>query len=99
MVWHQIGVFRNERSRWKDADFAYAHALTLKPDMADTYFARAKNMLEWGIQDEQAQRRAQAIEHIRQARVYAVTSLGLRYPTARMLLGLIEEALQSVGAG
>jgi hypothetical protein len=96
VVWHQLGVFHNERQRYAQAEATYAQALALQPDMADTYYARAKNLREWGLAlltSADAGERAEGVAHLRQARVHALTSLGLHYPPASMLLALIQAAL------
>ena len=97
-VWHQIGVFNNERQRFAYSDDAYGRALALWPDKANTYFNRAKNQWEWGLTDGRAGHRDSAIAHLRQARIYAATSVGMDYPTANGLLRDIEDVLQKLGA-
>ena len=96
IVWKQIGVFNNERQRYAYAEDAYRRALSFQPDMADTYFNRGKNEWEWGKAEAQAGHREAALEHLRQGRVYAVTSLGMNDPTAQRLLQVIEESLAIV---
>jgi serine/threonine protein kinase len=96
-VWHQIGEFNRERTRYAHAEDAYGRALTLQPDMADTYFNRALNQAQWGLADMDSGHQDAAIAHLRQARVYAITSLGMDDPTAGGLLRNIEEILQQLG--
>jgi hypothetical protein len=97
-VWHQIGVLNNERGRYAHAEDAYARSLTLKADKAETYFARAKNQAQWGLAELEAGHHDAGIEHLRQARVHAVTSLAMNYPTAQRLLKFIEDDLAQFGA-
>ena len=97
-VWHQIGEFNRERKRYAHADDAYGRALKLQPDMADTYFNRALNQAQWGENDARARRRDDAVAHLRHARVYAITSLGMDDPTAAGLLRNIEDILRELGA-
>ena len=65
--------------------------------MADTYFNRALNQMQWGIDEARAHNLDAAIAHLRQARVYAITSIGMDDPTAKRLLTTIEETLQKLG--
>jgi serine/threonine-protein kinase len=97
-VWHQIGAFNNERQRFAYADDAYGRALTLQPAMADTYYNRARNEAQWGIAEGRAGRPDAAIAHLRQARVYAITALGMNLPPAGGLLQNIEDVLRQLGA-
>ena len=97
VVWHQIGAFNNELKRYAYADDAYAHALKLQPDRADTYYNRARNEAQWGEAEAHASHREAAIAHLRQARVYAITSIGMHDPTADRLLKTIEKVLQQLG--
>jgi serine/threonine protein kinase len=97
-VWHQIGVLNNERGRYAHAEDAYARSLALKADKAETYFARAKNQAQWGLAELEAGHHDAGIEHLRQARVHAVTSLAMNYPTAQRLLKFIEDDLAQFGA-
>ena len=96
-VWHSIGVLNKERKRYAYAEDAYARALKLQPDMADTYKNRSLNQAEWGMTEAEAGHREAAIAHLRQARVFAATSHLLGDPTAQRLLKLIEEALANLG--
>ena len=96
-VWHQIGAFNNERQRFAYADDAYTRALKLQPNMADTYYNQARNQAQWGIAEERAGRHDSAIAHLRQARVYAITSLGMNLPPAGGLLQNIEDILRQLG--
>ena len=96
-VWHQIGIFNKQRQRYAYADDAYGRALKYQPDMADTYFNRALNQMQWGIDEARAHNLDAAIAHLRQARVYAITSIGMDDPTAKRLLTTIEETLQKLG--
>ena len=89
-VWHQIGVFNSARGRYAHAENAYDRALNLEHDMADTFFARGNNLRKWGLAEERAGHRAAALEHLHQARIHAVTSLGMNYPPARRLFDAIE---------
>ena len=98
IVWKQIGIFNYERKRYDYADDAYARALALWPDMADTYFNRSLSEAVWGEAEAQAGHRETAIAHLRQARVYAATSLGMSDPTAERLLQVIEANLRKLGA-
>ena len=98
LVWKQIGVFNSERQRFAYADDAYDRALKLQPDLADTYFNRALNQRNWGLADGRAGRYDTAIAHLRQARIYAATALGMHLPPADRLLQDIEEILQRLGA-
>ena len=97
-IWHQLGVLNNERERFAHAEDAYARALAIEPNMADTYFARANNQFEWGIAEANAQHFTSSIAHLRQARVYAATSVGMNYPMAHGLLKDVETILQRVSA-
>ena len=97
-VWHQLGIFHSQRGHWVESDAAFARALALKPDMPDTYHARALNLLNWARDDVRGGRREDAIAHLRQARVQIVTSLGMDYPPARGLLETIEKALRALGS-
>ena len=97
-VWHQLGVFNSARGRYAYAEDAYDRALKLASDMTDTYFARANNLRRWGLADERIGNREAAMAHFHQARVYAVTSLGMNYPPARRLFEAIESDLQRVEA-
>ena len=97
-VWHQIGIFNARHDRYAHAEDAYGRALKLQPNMSDTYFMRASNQQKWGIAELRAGRREAGIEHLRQARVFAITSLGLGDPTAQRLLDTIEDALRRSGA-
>ncbi len=96
-VWNQIGAFNNERERYAYAEDAYARAIALKPDKADTYFNRSKNQAEWGLDEARHGRRDTGIEHLRQGRVFAITSIALGDPTAQRLLENIEGALRQLG--
>jgi serine/threonine protein kinase len=96
-VWHQIGAFNNERKRYAYAEDAFARALTLQPDMADTYYSRAINQAQWGQTEWNAGQRESGIAHLRQARVLVVTAVAMKYPPAARLLHDIEEALRSYG--
>jgi serine/threonine protein kinase len=96
-VWTQIGVFNDERKRFDYADDAYGRALKLQPDKADTYYNRANNQAQWAIVEAQAGRRETAIAHLRQARVYAITALGMNLPPAGGLVRTIEEMLRKLG--
>jgi serine/threonine-protein kinase len=97
-VWWAIGAFNNERKRYAHADDAYARALKLQPDLANAYYCRALNQAQWGFHEARAGHHDAAIAHLRQARVYAVTSLGMNEPTSRGLLPDIEDALHKLGA-
>ena len=96
-VWHQIGLHNNNRQRYAHAEDAYGRALALQPEMADTFLNRAKNQAQWGLAEIDAGRRDSGIAHLRQARVFAVTSLGLNYPSAQVLINAIEETLRQLG--
>ena len=96
-VWNQIGVFNRQRKRYAHADDAYRRSLELQPDKADTYYNRAINQWKWGMEEADAGRRGAAVAHLRQGRVYAVTSLGMSLPTAGGLLRDIEDALRHLG--
>ena len=96
-VWNQIGAFNNERERYAYDEDAYARAIALKPDKADTYFNRSKNQAEWGLDEARHGRRDTGIEHLRQGRVFAITSIALGDPTAQRLLENIEGALRQLG--
>ncbi|HET9979099.1 MAG TPA: protein kinase [Ktedonobacterales bacterium] len=96
-VWKQIGVFNSERQRYAHADDAYGRALALQPDMADTYYNRALNQRNWGLAEERTGGHDSANAHLRQARVYAVTALGMNLPPAGGLLQNIEDALGRLG--
>ena len=97
VVWNQIGVFNNVRERYAYAEDAYGRALALKPDKASTYFNRALNQAQWAAAEEHAGRLDATIAHLRQARVFAVTSLGMNYPPAAGLLEDIEKILHELG--
>jgi serine/threonine protein kinase len=97
LVWNQIGTFNNERKRFNYADAAYAHVIALRPDMAIPYYNRAKNQREWGVHEGQMGNQAAAIEHLRQARVYAVTAIGMGDPTAHLILQHVASALARLG--
>jgi tetratricopeptide (TPR) repeat protein len=97
VVWKQTGIFHFERKRYAYADDAYARALALWPDMADTYFNRSLSQARWGEAESHAGHRESAIAHLRQARVYAATSLGMSDPTAERLLQAIETLLRELG--
>ena len=97
VVWKQIGVFNKQRKRFVYADDAYARALTLQPDMPDTYYNRALNQAQWGTEEARSGRLDAAIAHLRQARVYAITSLGMNDPTAQRLIQAIEATLRQYG--
>jgi serine/threonine protein kinase len=96
-VWNQIGVFNNERKRFNYAEDAYIRALTLQPNKSTSYYNRAKNQREWGLAEERAGHREAAIEHLRQARVYAVTSIGLGDPTAQVIVQAATRELAQMG--
>jgi serine/threonine protein kinase len=96
-AWTQIGVFNSERQRYAHADDAYARALKLQPDKADTYYSRALSQARWAIVEERAGRRDAAIAHLRQARIYIITALGMNYPPARVLFQDIEDMLRQLG--
>ena len=96
-VWKQIGVFNSERQRYAYADDAYRRSLALQPDKADTYYSRALNQAKWGTAEERAGRRDAAIARLRQARVYAITALGMQYPPAGRLIQAIEATLRQFG--
>jgi serine/threonine protein kinase len=96
-VWNQIGAFNNERGRYAYAEDAYRRAIELQGAKADTYFNRAKNQAEWGMDEARHGRRDAAIERLRQGRVFAITSLGLGDPTAHRLLDSIENTLRKLG--
>ena len=96
-VWHQIGAFNKQRKRYAHADDAYGRALKLQPDMADTYYNRALNQANWGIDEVQAGRQDAAIAHLRQARVYALTALGMKFPPAGRLFQEIGNILRQMG--
>ena len=96
-TWHQIGAFNKQRQRYAHADDAYGRALKLQPDMADTYFNRALNQAQWGLAEAQAGRQDAAIAHLRQARVYTITALGMNLPPAGGLLQTVEELLRKLG--
>ena len=96
-TWHQIGAFNKQRQRHAHADDAYGRALKLQPDMADTYYNRALNQAQWGLAEAQAGRQDAAIAHLRQARVYAITALGMSLPPAGGLLQDIEDILRQLG--
>ena len=96
-VWNQIGAFNNERGRYAYAEDAYRRAIELQGGKADTYFNRAKNQTEWGMDEARHGRRDAGIEHLRQGRVFAITSIGLGDPTAHRLLDNIENTLRKLG--
>jgi serine/threonine protein kinase len=98
-VWKQIGVFNNERQRYAHADDAYGRALTLQPEKADTYYNRALNQAQWAANEAQPGRldAAAAIARLRQARVYAVTAVVMKFPPAGRLVQTIEEMLRELG--
>ena len=97
IVWNQIGIFNSSRRRYAHAEDAYARSLKLAPDAGDAYFNRAINQREWAQTEQRAGRRDAAIAHLRQARVFAVTSVAMGDPTAPRLLKDIEESLQRLG--
>jgi tetratricopeptide (TPR) repeat protein len=92
-----VGVFNSGRSRFDKAEVAYARALNLQPDMAHVYYNRALNQARWGIAEAEAGQRGSAGEHLRQARLFAITSHALGDSTAKRLLDNIEEALRHYG--
>ena len=96
-VWHQIGVFNDERKRFDYADDAYARALTFQPDNSNTYYNRTLNQRDWGMAELRAGRREAAIAHLRQARVYAVTILAMGHPTAASVLQSVNDILRQLG--
>jgi serine/threonine-protein kinase len=96
-VWSQIGAFNTERQRYAYGDDAYGRALKLQPDLAPTYFNRARNQTLWGSEEERAGRHDAAIAHLRQARVSAITALGMQLPHAGALLQEIESMLKQLG--
>ena len=97
MVWHQLGVLHSARRQWPLAESDYAKALDLKPDMSDTFYNRANNLAKWAVEDARGGRRADATGHLRQARVYAITSVTLGDPMSQGLLKSIEEMLHALG--
>ncbi len=97
-VWNQIGIFNSWRSRYAHAEDAYRRAIALKPDKTETYYNRALNHAQWGLAEAEAGRQKSASEHLHQARVHAVTAIGLGDPTAQRLLEGIEAALRQYGA-
>jgi tetratricopeptide (TPR) repeat protein len=96
-VYHQLGVFHNDRERWAEAEAFYVNALAFEPNKPHTFFNRAGNLLSWGREDAGHGRTTEAITHLRQARVHAVTSLGMGDPTARRVLDAIESGLRTLG--
>ena len=96
-VWNQVGIFNRKRKRYNYADDAYDRSLTLEPGAGNTYFNRALNQREWGLAERQEGRLESAVTHMRQARVYAVTSIALSDPTAPALLEDIKAILQRWG--
>jgi tetratricopeptide (TPR) repeat protein len=98
LVWHQLGVFHNERGRWAEAEAAYVQALAIQPDKPNTYFNRANNLAQWAMHDAEAGQREVAIARLREARVHAVTALGMRYPPATRVIEAIEGLLGTLGA-
>ena len=96
-VWVQIGIHNTDRRRYAYGEDAYRRALEIRPDMANTYYNRALTQARWGMSEAQAGRRDPAIAHLRQARVFAVTSMGMNDPTAPGLLQDIEDALRQLG--
>lgn len=96
-VWKQLGVFNAERKRYPYADDAYQRALNLEPDMADAYYNRAINRIRWARAEAQIGHLDAAIRLLRQARVDAVTALGMRLPPAQGLLQDVEQALRQLG--
>lgn len=97
-VWNQIGTFNSERRRYNYAEDAYARAIALKPDKTETYYNRALNQAQWGLAEAEAGQMQSASEHLHQARVHAVTAIGLGDPTAQRLLDSIEAALNQYDA-
>lgn len=97
-VWRQIGVFNSERKRYAYAEDAYARALAFRPDDGITFFNRAMSQAQWGMAEVNAGRRESGIEHLRHARVFAVTAHSLGDPTAQRLIESIEAALRQYGA-
>ena len=93
----QIGIHNTDRRRYAYGEDAYRRALEIRPDMANTYYNRALTQARWGMSEAQAGRRDPAIAHLRQARVFAVTSMGMNDPTAPGLLQDIEDALRQLG--
>ena len=53
--------------------------------------------MRWGIDEAQAGRSDTAIVHLRQARVSAITALGMDYPSAKGMIQDIEEMLGQFG--
>ncbi len=97
-VWNQVGIFNKRRSRYAHAEDAFRRAIALKPDKTETYYNRALNQAQWGLAEAAAGNLTSAVEHLHQARVHAVTALGLGDPTAQRLLEGIEVALHEYGA-
>jgi serine/threonine protein kinase len=96
-VWNQIGIFNRQRKRYAHAEDAYARALKLQPDLVDAYLNRAANQMRWGIDEAQVGHSDAAIVHLRQARVSAITALGMDYPSAKGMIQDIEEMLGQFG--
>ena len=96
-VWSQIGIFNRKRHRYAHAEDAYARSLKIDPNASDTYFNRALNQREWAFTDYQMGHADSAIAHMRQARVFTVTSMAMGDPTAPALLKDIEALLERMG--
>ena len=65
-------------------------------DQADTYFNRANNQFKWAQTEADEGNTAEALAHASQARIYAVTALGLGYEDALSLINEIAATIARI---
>jgi len=99
VIWNNRGTHLNALGRYAEAEATYAQGLTLVPDAAEVWHNRARNQLDWGKAEAQAEHLEVARTHWRTGVTYAEQAVTLNSNNSlfHRLLSVLRDMLRRVG--